>query len=109
MDALAAPLPVFMHLPAGQSAAAQGPAKDVGRDPRAWEAAQDFEAQFVSSMFQSMFEGVSDDNPFGGGPGESMFRSVLVDQYGRQVAKSGGVGIADDIYREILKMQEVSQ
>ncbi|MFA7639485.1 MAG: rod-binding protein, partial [Parvibaculum sp.] len=33
--------------------------------------------------------------------------SVLVDQYGRQMAKTGGIGIADDIYREILKMQEL--
>lgn len=77
------------------------------RDARAWEVAQDFEAQFISTMFQSMFEGVGDDNPYNGGPGETMFRSVLVDQYGRQMAKSGGIGIADDIYREILKMQEL--
>jgi flagellar protein FlgJ len=77
------------------------------RDARTWAAAQDFEAQFISTMFQSMFEGVGDDNPYSGGPGETMFRSVLVDQYGRQMAKSGGIGIADDIYREILKMQEL--
>lgn len=77
------------------------------RDARAWAAAQDFEAQFISTMFQSMFEGVGDDNPYSGGPGETMFRSVLVDQYGRQMAKTGGIGIADDIYREILKMQEL--
>ena len=107
MEALAAPLPVFMHLPAGQSASPSAAAKEDGRDPRAWAAAQDFEAQFVSTLFQSMFEGVSEDSPFGGGPGEGMFRSALVDQYGRQVAKTGGIGIADDIYREILKMQEV--
>lgn len=77
------------------------------RDERAWAAAQDFEAQFISTMFQSMFEGVGDDNPYSGGPGETMFRSALVDQYGRQMAKTGGIGIADDIYREILKLQEL--
>lgn len=107
MQALTAPLPVFMHLPASQAATTQAAGKDGARDPRVWEAAQEFEAQFVSTLFQSMFEGVSEDSPFGGGPGESMFRSTLVDQYGQQVAKSGGIGIADDIYREILKMQEV--
>ena len=117
MEALSA-LPSFMHLPAGQNsgktaaqsaaqATAKAAAKEGERDPRAWETARDFEAQFVSTLFQSMFEGVGDDNPFSGGPGESMFRSTLVEQYGQQVAKSGGIGIADDIYREILKMQEV--
>ncbi|MGB6087372.1 rod-binding protein [Parvibaculum sp.] len=85
---------------------AQLPAQGT-RDERAWAAAQDFEAQFISTMFQSMFEGVGDDNPYSGGPGETMFRSVLVDQYGRQMAKTGGIGIADDIYREILKLQEL--
>ena len=112
MEALAA-LPPFMHLSAGQKtaqAAARAEAaaaKESARDPRAWAAAQDFEAQFVSTLFQSMFEGVAEDNPFGGGPGESMFRSALVDQYGRQVASTGGIGLAGDIYREILKMQEM--
>lgn len=85
---------------------AQLPAQGT-RDERAWAAAQDFEAQFISTIFQSMFEGVGDDNPYSGGPGETMFRSVLVDQYGRQMAKTGGIGIADDIYREILKLQEL--
>lgn len=85
---------------------AQLPAQGT-RDERTWAAAQDFEAQFISTMFQSMFEGVGDGNPYSGGPGETMFRSVLVDQYGRQMAKTGGIGIADDIYREILKLQEL--
>lgn len=99
MEALAA----YTPLPAANSAAhAQQP-----RDPRAWETARDFEAQFVGSLFQSMFDSMEEDNPFGGGPGETMFRSLLVDQYGREVAKSGGIGIADDIYREILKLQEL--
>lgn len=106
MEALAA-LPTYMHMssaPAGAKAAA---AAEAGRDPRAWTAAKDFESQFVSTLFQSMFEGVDDqDNPFSGGPGETMFRSLLVDQYSQQMTKSGGIGLADEVYREMLKMQE---
>lgn len=88
------------------SAVKSAPQAQHARDPRAWETAKDFEAQFVGSLFQSMFDSMEEDNPFGGGPGETMFRSLLVDQYGREVAKSGGIGIASDIYREILKLQE---
>jgi len=38
-----------------------------------------------------------------------MFRSLLVDQYGTQIARSGGIGIADTIYSEILKLQEAAK
>lgn len=103
MEAAALPAPVssWVHTPA------QPPQANAPRDAEAWAAAQDFEAQFISTLFQSMYEGVGEDDPFSGGPGETMFRSMLVDQYGQQLAKSGGVGIADAVYREMLKMQEV--
>ena len=109
MEALSA-LPTFMHLSQTRPAAKAAATAEDGRDPRAWEAAKEFEAQFVSTLFQSMFKGLEDqENPFGGGPGETMFSSLLVDQYGQQMAKSGGIGLADSVYREMLKMQEVSQ
>ncbi|MBA4210512.1 MAG: chemotaxis protein chel [Parvibaculum sp.] len=104
MEALAALTSYMPAATAKPSAAPHGT-----RDQRAWEAAKDFEAQFVSTLFQSMFDSMEQENPFGGGPGETMFRSLLVDQYGREVAKAGGVGIADDIYREILKLQEAAR
>lgn len=76
---------------------------------KAWATAQDFEAQFLSTMAQTMFEGVKTDKTFGGGPGEDTFRSMLVEQYGQEMAKSGGIGIADQIYGEIIKLQESSK
>lgn len=76
------------------------------RDPKAWAAAQEFESNFVSTMFQTMFEGIKTDGPFGGGQGENAFRSLLVDEYGKEVTRAGGIGIADKVYSEILKLQE---
>ncbi|ABS64164.1 hypothetical protein Plav_2555 [Parvibaculum lavamentivorans DS-1] len=109
MEALSV-FPAFIHTPAQPSVHTGKPAaKDEARDARIWETAQDFEAQFVSTLFQSMYEGVGEDDPFSGGPGETMFRSMLVDQYGRQMAQSGGIGIADAVYREMLQMQEVQK
>jgi Rod binding domain-containing protein len=72
---------------------------------KAKRAGDGFEAQFMSTMFQQMFEGVSTDGPFGGGFGEEMFRSVLTDAMAKQMVKTGGVGVSADIQREILKMQ----
>lgn len=70
------------------------------------ETAQDFEAVFLSQMMKPMFEGLSAEAPFGGGPGEDMWRSLMVDEYGKSVAKSGGIGIADAVMGEMLRMQE---
>lgn len=70
------------------------------------ETAQDFEAVFLSQMMKPMFEGLSAEAPFGGGPGEDMWRSLMVDEYGKSLAKSGGIGIADAVMGEMLRMQE---
>ena len=72
---------------------------------RVKDTAQKFEGQFLSFMFAQMFEGVKTDGPFGGGHGEEMFRSLMTDAMGKQMAKSGGIGLADTIQREMLKMQ----
>ena len=72
---------------------------------KAKDAAQKFESQFLSVMFQHMFEGIKTDGPFGGGQGEEMFRSLMTEAMGKQVAKAGGIGLADTVQREILKMQ----
>ena len=106
MEALSA-LPTYMYLSQARPAAKAAAAIEDGRDPRTWEAAKEFEAQFVSTLFQSMFKGLEDqESAFGGGPGETMFSSLLVDQYGQQMAKSGGIGLADRVMSEMLKMQE---
>ena len=60
-------------------------------------------------MLAPMFEGLETDELFGGGPGEDIYRSILVEEYGKAIARSGGIGIADAVQREILRLQEVSQ
>jgi len=70
--------------------------------------AQDFEGVFLSQFLGEMFQGISTDGPFGGGPGEEMFRSVMLDQYGKQIASQGGIGIANSVMHELLKTQEAA-
>ncbi len=69
------------------------------------KAAEDFEAVFISEFLGSMFDGISTDGPFGGGPGEGMFRSLMLDQYAKQLAHQGGFGLADAVTRELTMMQ----
>lgn len=74
---------------------------------KADKSAKEFEAFFLSQMMAHMFSGIKTDGMFGGGHGEEMFKSMLVDEYGKMMAKSGGVGIADQVKTQMLKMQEI--
>ncbi len=71
------------------------------------KAAEDFEAFFITKMMETMFEGISTDGMFGGGNAEKIYRSMLLDQYGRNMAKTGSVGVKDMVMRSILQMQEM--
>ena len=96
MDA-AGPLPASAQ-PAPEAA-------DVRKREQIKKTAQDFEAAFLGQMLKSMFEGVETSAPFGGGPGESAFKSFLTEAVAKQMAANGGVGLADDLQRQMLRMQ----
>ena len=71
------------------------------------EVAESFEAFFLGQMLQPMFSSVEPAKPFGGGHAEKIWKSLMVDEVGKSMAKNGGIGIADMIQRDLLKMQEV--
>lgn len=82
---------------------------DLERLPaNAKRAAEDFEAFFLTQVMSNMFAGVETDPLFGGGPGEGAYRSFLTQEYGKIVARAGGVGVADSVAREIIKLQEAA-
>ena len=68
-------------------------------------AAQDFEAVFIAEMMKPMFEGISTEPPFGGGKGEEVFRSMLLQEYGKIVAQTGGIGMADHVKEQMIQIQ----
>lgn len=72
----------------------------------AGKTAQDFEAFFLTQFFEFMSKDLKTDGLMGGGQAEATWRSFLNDQYGREMARGRGIGIADMVYDQILKMQE---
>jgi len=70
-------------------------------------AAKDFEAVFITQMIQQLFSEVEVDPLFGGGKGEEVFKTFLFDEYGKTLSQAGGIGIAENVKRELLRTQEV--
>lgn len=70
--------------------------------------AKEFESVFISQFLSSMFSGISTDGPFGGGQGEAMFRSMMIDQFGQAIEQRGGFGLAQSVTSELLKHQETA-
>jgi peptidoglycan hydrolase FlgJ len=96
-----------MEAAAGHMARLQ---KQAAKDPvQIKKAAQEFESVFISQMLGHMFVSVGNDEMFGGGEAEDIYRSMMIDEYGKLMAKSGGIGIADQVTRELLQNQEVKK
>lgn len=68
--------------------------------------AESFEASFLSEMLKPMFQGLSTDGMFGGGDAEQTWRSFMIDAMAKQTVKAGGIGLADTVMAEMIKMQE---
>ena len=66
---------------------------------KAKEAAQNFESMFLSNMFNQMLTNVDGDGPFGGSGALKIWRSFMTDQYAKEFAKAGGIGLAPKIYQ----------
>jgi Rod binding domain-containing protein len=75
---------------------------------RAKAASQSFEAVFLNSMFEHMFAGIDGEGPFGGSGATKVWRSFLTDAYAKNLAKAGGIGIADQVYRSLISHQEAA-
>jgi flagellar protein FlgJ len=87
-----------------QASALQG--SKSGDQKKVREAAEKFEAFFIGQMMEHMQAGIEADPLFGGGSAEEMWKSMLNQEYGKEIAKSGRLGIADQVMKGMLKMQE---
>jgi Rod binding domain-containing protein len=68
---------------------------------------KEYESVFISQFLGSMFSGIKTDGITGGGQGEEMFRSLMVDQYAKSLTQRGGFGLAAHMQAELMKHQQV--
>lgn len=72
------------------------------------QTAQNFEAVFMGEMAKLMLESVDIGDTFSGGHGEEIFRGMLGEKLGTEMARRGGIGLAPAVMEQMLKMQEGS-
>ncbi|GJD93116.1 rod-binding protein [Methylobacterium iners] len=76
-------------------------------EAKARKASTEFEKMFLEQSLDRLTSSDGTDGPLGeNGTGGGVYRSMLTKEYAGQIVKSGGVGISDQIYREMMKMQE---
>ncbi len=102
----------LMQQAQSQTASAVKNAKQAANDvsntkamDRIDEVAKDFEAMFVTEMMKPMFAQIKPDPTFGGGKGEEIFQGMMLEEYGKLMAETGQLGIADQVKKELIRMQ----
>lgn len=69
------------------------------------KAAIAYEANFLNEMISQSGLGKAGEN-LGSGVGGDAFASLLTEQYSLEIAKKGGVGLADKIFEALMKASE---
>jgi len=82
------------------------PSQSRAVDPAIAHAAREFEAVFLSQMMTHMHTGIETDPVFGGGAGEDMFRGMMIQEYGKQMARLNVAGISEQIQKTLIDMQQ---
>lgn len=72
--------------------------------------AEELEGVFLNTLMKEMFASLhSDSEAMGGGFGEDTWRGMQAEQMAEAVARAGGIGLADAIMSDLLRLQEASQ
>ena len=61
----------------------------------------------LGEFLKPMFDTVDTSHGlFGGGAGEEAWKPMLVQEFAKQIAKHGGLGLAKPVYDAMMRMQE---
>lgn len=99
---LSAPLPNQPDLPSTASLPGQS-RSDIA------ETAEQFEAVFLGEMSKLMLESVELGDEFSGGHAEQIFRGLMAEKLGGEIARRGGIGLAPTVMEQMIRMQEGMQ
>lgn len=75
-------------------------------DPKLLEACQQFESIFINQLLSQMrstvpSNGLLDDGNSGQDSGQDVYKSMLDQEYSKQMAEAGGIGLAKMLYDQM--------
>lgn len=86
---------------------AMGAAKNMTPE-RAEAVSKDFEELFISQMMEPMFGDSVGTEAFGTDDTDEIYKSLMVKEYGKLIVQSGGIGIAQNIYKGLMGENKLS-
>jgi flagellar protein FlgJ len=92
-----------MRIDGGQTAA---PGLDAAHE-KLRRTAEDFTSVALNELLKPIFDTTdTSDGPFGGGAAEQAFKPMMVSEIAKQIARSGGLGLAEPVLQQMLRLQE---
>lgn len=74
----------------------------IKEDKELKKVTEEFESIFLKMMIDSMDKTINrENNPFFGGKSEEIFRDMLNQERASSMSKSGGIGLAEVLYRQL--------
>ena len=71
--------------------------------------AVDLEGVFLNTLMKEMFSSIdTNEESFGGGFAEETWRGMQSEQFASALAEKGGIGLADQLMSDLLRMQEAT-
>ncbi len=71
------------------------------------KAASDFEAMAINQLLAPIFNTVDQSKSmFGGGEGEAAWKPMMITAIAKQMTAHGGLGLAQPIMQQMIRMQE---
>lgn len=95
---------------AGKPLDATRAAETSAAETKARKTADDFESMFLENSLEQIMSSQGTEGPLGeNGTGGGVWRSMLTKEYAGAIVKSGGVGISNQVFSEMMKLQEAGR
>ena len=83
-----------------------GKVSKVETPEQARKVGEEFEAVFLAQMLEHMMGESTEDSLFSGA-GNGAWKGMLNEEYAKVMARAGGIGLADDLAREVMRYQDI--
>lgn len=71
--------------------------------------AVELEGVFLNTLMKEMFSSIdTSETSFGGGFAEETWRGMQAEQFASALAEKGGIGLADQLMSDLLRLQEAT-